>query len=96
MPTEKMMESEEEKKKTYGAMVQELGTKFLRNPKRFKSAMNGVSDMLDAHELHQLKAIGRDVEVESVGDFEDQFEEACGGKDAAVKRELVRLALRDM
>lgn len=96
MPTVKFEESEEEKSKTYGEMMQELGTYFLRNPKRFKTAMNRVSDMLDIQELSQLKDLTRDRDIESSGDFEDRFEEICGAKDQAIRREIVRRALRSL
>ena len=96
MPTDKLKESEEEKRKAYGELVQELGTRFLQDPKRFKTAMNRVSDMLDIQELSQLKDLTGDENIESSGRFEDRFEGICGVKDQAVRREIVRLAFRHM
>jgi hypothetical protein len=96
MRNDKLRESVEEKGRAYGEMLQELGAYFLRNRKRFKFALNRVSDMLDVHEVENLRTLSRDRGIESSGAFEDRFEEICWAKDRVTKRELVRLMLRHM
>ncbi len=80
----------------YGDMLRELGTDFLRNPKRFKFALNRMSHRLDIHEFEQLQKLSRNQKIENAGAFEDRFEEICWAKDPAEKRELVRRILRHM
>lgn len=96
MNNNKHKESAEEKVRDYGDMVRDLGTRFLQDRKRFKLAINRVSEMLEGREFNQFQSMSRNEDLDDVGDFEDQFEEICGAKDKEEKRELVRLVLRHM
>jgi hypothetical protein len=96
MNNSKLKESAEEKVRSYGDMVRDLGMRFLQDRKRFKSAINRVSEMLEGREFNQFQALSRNEDLDDVGDFEDQYEEICGAKDKEEKRELVRLVLRHM
>ncbi len=96
MRNDKLMETVEEKGRKYGEMLRELGAYLLRNPKRFKFALNRVSNRLDGCELVQLQKLSRNRKIENSGTFEDQFEEIYWTKDQMEKREVVRLMLRHM
>ena len=96
MQNDKLAETVAEQGLKYGDMLRDLGTYFLRNPKRFKFALNRLSHRLDAREIAQLQKLSRDRTIENSGTFEDQFEEICWAKDPAEKRELVRRMLRHM
>lgn len=96
MRNEKLAESAEEKGRPYSDMLQELGTCFLQNRKRFKFALNRVSGMLMIHEFEHFKTLSQDRDMEDSGSFEDRFEEICWEKGSAEKRELVRLMLRHL
>ena len=94
MQNQKLAESAEEKNKTYPEMMQDLGAHFFKNRKGFKSAVGQVLEFLEEHEAKRLRGISRDQDIETLGDFEDRFEEICGAKDKEQKREIVRLMLR--
>lgn len=96
MQNDKLAETVAEQGLKYGDMLRELGTDFLRNPKRFKFALNRMSHRLDTSEFEQLQKLSRDRKIENSGTFEDRFEEICWAKDPAEKRELVRRMLRHM
>lgn len=96
MPNDKLAETAVEKATSYGELMMELGEYFFSNPKRFKSAINTVADLLDVHEIEGLRALARDKKIESAGEVEDRFEEICWAKDQATKRQVVRLMLRNL
>ena len=96
MQNDRLAETVAEQGLKYGDMLRDLGIYFLRNPKRFKFALNRMSHRLDARELAQLQKLSRERKIENSGTFEDQFEEICWAKDPAEKRELVRRMLRHM
>ena len=96
MQNDRLAETISEQDWKYGDMLRKLGTYFLRNPKRFKFALNRMSHRLDARELAHLQKLSRDRTIENPGTFEDRFEEICWAKDPAEKRELVRRMLRHM
>lgn len=96
MQTDKLAETVAEQGLKYSDMLRELGTYFLRNPKRFKFALNRLSHRLEPREIAQLQKLSRDRKIEKSGTFEDRFEEICWAKDPTEKRELVRRMLRHM
>ena len=96
MQNDKLRETIAEQGLKYGDMLRELGTYFLRNPKRFKFALNRMSHRLDTREFEQLQKLSRERKIENLGIFEDRFEEICWAKDPSEKRELVRRMLRHM
>ena len=96
MQNDKLAETVSEQGLKYGDMLRELGAYFLRNPKRFKFALNRLSYRLDTREFEQLQKLSRDRKIENSGTFEDRFEEICWAKDPTEKRELVRRMLRHM
>ena len=96
MRNEKLEATTEEETLSYVDLLRELGSRFLRDPKRFKAAVNRVSDLLSEEERSRLRALNRGRESIQAGDFEDRFEEICWAKHQDEKRELVRLLLRHM
>ncbi len=96
MQNDKLAETVAEQGLKYGDMLRDLGASFLRNPKRFKFALNRMSHRLDIREFEQLQKLSRDRTIENSGTFEDHFEEICWAKDPVEKRELVRRMLRHM
>ncbi|MFT5366258.1 MAG: hypothetical protein ACI8V2_001205 [Candidatus Latescibacterota bacterium] len=96
MANDKLVESREEKGRTYGDMVLDLGTRFIQDRKRFISTLNKVSGLLEGPEFRELQSLSRGGEIDSAGVFEDRFEAIVGAKDPEAKRELVWTALRHM
>ena len=92
----KVVESREEKIRTYPDMIEDLGGHFLKDQKRFIFGLNRVSEMLDGSQFRKLQALCRGEKIETTGVFEDKFEEICGEMTPEAKRELVRMALRHM
>jgi len=94
MQNQKLPESAEEENKTSLVLMQDLAPHFFKDRKGFKSAAGQVLEFLDEHEAYQLRGLSRNQDIETAGDFEDQFEEICGAKSKEQKREIVRLMLR--
>ena len=57
MQNDKLAETVVEQGWKYGDMLRELGTYFLRNPKRFKFALNRMSHRLDPREIGAIAKI---------------------------------------
>lgn len=93
---DKLAETDVERATSYGELLMELADYYQSNRKRFKSAINTVANMLDVREVEELRALARERNLDSPGEFEDRFEEICWAKDQATKREVVRIMLRNL